>query len=126
MIRLKRAYDAPAKDDGIRLLVERLWPRGVKKSDLPLDAWLKDVAPSTELRKWFSHDPAKWKEFQKKYFAELHKKPEALAPILEAMRHRGPVTFLYSSHDAEHNNAIALKHYVETRLNKKPRSRSAA
>jgi uncharacterized protein YeaO (DUF488 family) len=101
MIQLKRVYDPGASEegDGTRFLVERLWPRGIKKENLHFDAWLKDAAPSTELRQWFSHDPAKWKEFQRRYFAELDKKPEALEPIRAAMRH-GRVTFLYSSHDA--------------------------
>ena len=112
MIRLKRAYDSASKDDGIRFLVERLWPRGVKKDALRLDAWLKDVAPSTELRKWFSHDPTKWVGFQRRYSAELKEKPESVKPIIEAAR-RGRVTLVYSSHDTEHNNAVALKAYLE-------------
>lgn len=113
MIKLKRAYDPANDDDGARILVERLWPRGVKKEALHLDAWLKDVAPSTELRKWFSHDPNKWTTFQQKYFAELDDKPEALDPIFKASR-RGRVTLIFSSHDTEHNNAVALKTYIET------------
>ncbi len=117
MIQLKRVYDAGAgkesKGDGTRFLVERLWPRGIKKVDLHFNAWLKDVAPSTALRQWFNHDPAKWKEFQKRYIAELDKNPEAVEPIRSAMRH-GNVTFLYSSHDTEHNNAVALKTYLTT------------
>jgi uncharacterized protein YeaO (DUF488 family) len=112
-IKLKRAYDPASADDGVRILVERLWPRGVKKETLHLDAWLKDVAPSTELRKWFSHDPAKWSAFQRKYFAELDAKPDALEPIRKASSH-GRVTLIFSSHDAEHNNAAALKAYIET------------
>ncbi|MBV8631002.1 MAG: DUF488 domain-containing protein [Silvibacterium sp.] len=111
MIKLKRAYDPASVDDGVRILVERLWPRGVKKEALHLDAWLKDVAPSTELRKWFGHDPAKWPGFQRKYFAELDARPDALEPILSALR-KGPVTLIFSSRDAEHNNAVALKAYL--------------
>ncbi|MEO6992617.1 MAG: DUF488 domain-containing protein [Lacunisphaera sp.] len=111
MIQIKRAYDAPAKSDGSRLLVERLWPRGIKKEALKLDAWLKDVAPSTELRKWFSHDPAKWTEFQRRYRAELKQCPEAWQPILAAAK-AGPVTLLFSSHDAEHNNVVALRAFL--------------
>lgn len=111
-IKLKRVYDPASKEDGTRLLVERLWPRGVKKTELKIDAWLKEVAPSTDLRKWFSHDPAKWTEFQKKYLAELKKNPEAYQPILEALKH-GTVTLIYSSHDTEHNNAVCLKRYLE-------------
>ncbi|HYK34815.1 DUF488 domain-containing protein [Alloacidobacterium sp.] len=111
MIQLKRAYDAVNNDDGTRFLVERLWPRGVKKEDLRLGGWLKDVAPSAELRKWFSHDPEKWTEFQRRYFAELKERPEALEPILKAAR-KGRVTLIFSSHDAIHNNAVALKSYI--------------
>jgi uncharacterized protein YeaO (DUF488 family) len=111
MIHLKRVYEPASSEDGTRLLVERLWPRGIKKEALPMDAWLKDVAPSTELRQWFTHDPAKWAEFQRRYFAELAANPEALQPIRKAMR-EGPVTLLFSSHDAEHNNALALKAYL--------------
>lgn len=112
MIKLKRAYDAPAADDGARFLVERLWPRGVAKAKLPLDGWLKDVAPSTELRKWFSHDPAKWTEFRKRYFAELEQHTDALAPLRQAVR-RGTVTLIFSSHDTEHNNAVALRDFLQ-------------
>ncbi len=115
MILLKRAYDNPESRDGVRFLVERLWPRGIRKADLPLDGWLKDVAPSTELRKWFAHDPEKWHEFQRRYFAELDKEPEIWAPILKAAK-SGTVTLVYSSHDTEHNNAVALKKYLEARM----------
>lgn len=111
MIQLKRVYEAAEKSDGVRFLVERLWPRGIRKEALHLDAWIKDVAPSTELRQWFSHDPAKWQEFQRRYFAELDAKPEALAPIRTAA-HKGKVTLLFSSHDEQHNNAVALKAYL--------------
>jgi uncharacterized protein YeaO (DUF488 family) len=115
MIQLKRAYGLPDANDGIRYLVERLWPRGIKKTDLRLDGWLKDVAPSTELRKWFSHDRTKWEEFQRRYFAELDANAESWKPIMEAAR-QGKVTLIYSSHDAEHNNALALKEYLENKL----------
>lgn len=114
MIQLKRVYEpAEPSADGVRFLVERLWPRGIRKEALHLDGWLKDAAPSTELRQWFSHDPAKWKEFQHRYFAELDARPEALAPIRAAAR-KGKVTLLFSSHDEEHNNAVALKTYLST------------
>src|SRR6516225_8898609 len=112
MIKLKRVYDPAAAADGKRFLVERLWPRGVKKTDLKMDAWLKDVAPSTALRQWFGHDPGKWKEFQRRYFRELKVHADVIEPIVEAA-HRGSVTLLYSSHDQEHNNAVALKSYLE-------------
>lgn len=115
MIQLKRVYEAPNNADGARFLVERLWPRGVKKSSLALDAWLKDAGPSTDLRKWFNHDPARWSEFRRRYFAELKKNPASWALLLEAAR-RGTVTLLYSSHDAEHNNAVALKDFLHQSL----------
>ena len=115
MIKLKRAYDEPSSTDGARFLVERLWPRGVKKSSLPMVAWLKDVAPSTELRKWLSHDPARWLEFRKRYFAELKLRPEAWMPLVEAAR-KGTVTLIYSSHDEEHNNAVALEEFLEKKM----------
>lgn len=113
-IKLKRAYDEPVRADGVRLLVERLWPRGVRKEALHLDGWLKDLAPSTELRKWFGHDPHRWDEFRSRYFAELDARPEAVADALAATR-RGTVTLVYSSHDTEHNNAVALKEYLDAR-----------
>jgi uncharacterized protein YeaO (DUF488 family) len=115
MIQVKRVYDRPEPTDGARFLVERLWPRGVQKTALPLTGWLKEVAPSDGLRRWFGHDPTKWEEFQRRYFAELDSRPEALHAILEATR-QGHVTFLYSARDTEHNNAVALKAYVESFL----------
>ena len=118
MIKLKRVYEKEDLDDGVRYLIERLWPRGVKKTSLRLDAWLKDAGPSTELRKWFSHDPAKWQEFRRRYFAELDRTPDAWAPVRDAARH-DTVTLLYSSHDTEHNNAVALKEYVEHKADAK-------
>ena len=118
MIQLQRAYDPPGSHDGMRLLVERLWPRGVKKTSLKIDDWLKDVAPSTELRKWFSHDPEKWNEFRRRYVAELKSNPEAWQPIVEAA-HNGTVTLIYSAHDTEHNAAVALKEFIEHQSPKK-------
>ena len=115
MIALKRAYEPARAEDGQRFLVERLWPRGVKKAALRISGWLKDVAPSTELRKWFSHDPAKWDEFRRRYFAELDAHRDALQPLLDAAR-EGKVTLVSSSHDQEHNNAVALKEYLESEL----------
>lgn len=115
MIQLKRVYDGPSSTDGIRFLVERLWPRGVKKSSLEMSAWLKEVAPSVELRKWFHHDPARWNEFRLRYFAELCNNPTSWRPILEAT-HSGNVTLIYSSHDSEHNNAVALKEFLIQKL----------
>ncbi len=124
MIQLQRVYDQEGHGDqeshgeGSRFLVERLWPRAVKKSDLKIEGWLKDVAPSTDLRKWFSHDPAKWDEFRRRYFAELNANPDAWKPILEAARH-GVVTLVYSSHDREHNNAVALREFLQSHLRTK-------
>jgi uncharacterized protein YeaO (DUF488 family) len=106
VIKLKRAYDRASPQDGSRLLVERLWPRGMKKTELRLDGWLKEVVPSPELRRWFSHDPAKWQEFRRRYFRELDQSRSAWQPILDMAR-RGRVTLIFSSHDTEHNNAVA-------------------
>jgi uncharacterized protein YeaO (DUF488 family) len=112
MVRVKRAYDPPEPGDGARFLVDRLWPRGIKKEDLELDGWLKEIAPSKELRKWFGHDPARWQEFEQRYAAELDENNEALEPIRRAAQ-RGDVTLVYSARDTEHNNAVALKEYLE-------------
>lgn len=116
-IQLKRVYEAPSSGDGARFLVERLWPRGVRKSSLEMQAWLKDAAPSVGLRKWFNHDPARWIEFRKRYFAELKKNSTSWHPILDAAR-SGPVTLIFSSHDSEHNNAVALKEFLEQHLHR--------
>ena len=115
MIQIKRVYEPEAKSDGQRFLVERLWPRGVKKTKLPMVAWLKEVAPGTELRQWFNHDPLKWKEFQKRYGAELNARPETWQPLLAAAK-KGNLTLLFSAHDLEHNNAVVLKSFLEKRI----------
>ena len=115
MIQLRRVYEHAGAHEGARFLIERLWPRGIRKTELDMHGWQKDAGPSTQLRKWFNHDPKKWKDFQRKYFAELDTRPEAWEPILEAAE-RGTVTLLYSSHDTEHNNAVALKTYLEAKL----------
>ena len=112
MIRLKRVYDAPEPDDGVRFLVDRLWPRGIKKEALPMRAWLKEVAPSPELRRWFGHNPDRWPEFQQRYQNELASKPDAVQLIREAA-HQGNVTLLYSARDTKHNNAAALLAYLQ-------------
>ena len=117
-IRIKRAYDPISDQDGKRILIDRLWPRGLKKTDLQLYAWLKDVAPSTSLRKWFAHDPAKWTEFQKKYRAELENNPQPWTEILEISK-RGTVTLMYGSREREHNHAVCLKDFLEKKLVKK-------
>lgn len=112
MIRIKRTYEPAARGDGRRFLVERLWPRGIKKEDLDVDAWLKDVAPSTELRKWFGHRADRWAEFKRRYEKELRANPDAWKPILDAAR-KGNVTLLYSARDTEHNGAIVLRDFLE-------------
>lgn len=119
MIALKRAYEPAAPEDGTRILVERLWPRGVAKAKLPLDGWNKQVAPSTGLRQWFGHDPAKWPEFQRRYRDELRSQGAALQPLRAAAR-RGRLTLVYSSRDAGHNNAVALKQILEGKGKPKP------
>ena len=118
MIQLKPAYDPASPRDGARFLVERLWPRGVKKTSLKIKSWLKEAGPSTELRKWFSHDPAKWDKFRSRYFEELNANPNTWQPIMEAARH-GTVTLIYSSHDTEHNNAVALQQFLQRHLRTK-------
>ena len=108
MIKVKRIYDPPAKDDGFRVLVDRLWPRGVRKDEAGIDLWLKEVAPSTELRRWYGHDPAKWAEFRRRFRAELQRQPDAVALLRDKADH-GTLTLLYSSREPERNNAVALK-----------------
>ncbi|MBV8378573.1 MAG: DUF488 domain-containing protein [Verrucomicrobia bacterium] len=115
MIQVKRVYDRRTEEDGARFLVERLWPRGVKREALHMDAWCKDLAPSDALRRWFNHDPAKWKEFQRRYQAELNVNPAACQALLDAAK-QGQITLLYSAHDTEHNSALVLKSYLEERL----------
>ena len=115
MIRLKRTYDEMADEDGSRFLVDRLWPRGIRKEALHVQDWVKEVAPSTELRRWFGHDPAKWTEFQRRYAAELEAKPAAWEPLLTAAR-AGTITLVYSAKDTQHNDAVVLKAFLEGRL----------
>jgi uncharacterized protein YeaO (DUF488 family) len=116
-VKIKRAYEPAEKADGIRFLVDRVWPRGVTKADLNIESWLKDAAPSTELRKWFGHDPARWNEFQSRYRRELASKQAAVAPLLEAAR-RGQITLVYSARDEQHNQAVVLKDYLDEQLTK--------
>jgi len=111
-IDVKRVYEEVARDDGVRFLVDRLWPRGIRKDALSNTVWLKDVAPSNELRKWFGHDPARWKEFQKRYYDELKKKPVAWKPITDAIK-QGNVTLLFGAKDLEMNQAVVLKEFLE-------------
>ncbi|MBT0651619.1 DUF488 domain-containing protein [Geomobilimonas luticola] len=112
MIRIKRIYDPPASEDGRRVLVDRLWPRGIAKDAVRLDDWLKEIAPSDELRKWFGHDPAKWEEFRERYRAELQSHAETLA-TLRVTAKKGTVTLLYGAKDEEHNNAMVLKELLD-------------
>jgi uncharacterized protein YeaO (DUF488 family) len=125
MIKLKRAYDPASTTDGIRLLVERLWPRGLSKRKLKLDGWIREVAPTTGLRKWFGHDPAKWSQFRSRYFRELDSRSESWRPIASQAKRR-TVTLVYSSHDEDHNNAVALREYLQVRTGRsaRPRRRS--
>ncbi|HEX6959243.1 MAG TPA: DUF488 domain-containing protein [Ferrovibrio sp.] len=110
---IKRIYEPPAASDGARILVDRVWPRGVSKEKAALTLWLKEIAPSTALRKWFGHDPARWNEFRRRYHAELAANKEAIAQ-LRAVAAKGPVTLLYSAHDEKHNQAVALAEYLRT------------
>lgn len=114
-VRTKRIYEEPAEEDGTRVLVDRLWPRGVSKESAELDAWLREVAPSDELRRWFDHDPEKWSEFTDRYEAELDDRPEAVEALLDFAR-EGTLTLLYAARDTEHNNAVALQTVLERRL----------
>jgi uncharacterized protein YeaO (DUF488 family) len=112
-IKLKRAYEPPKKSDGLRILVDRLWPRGVSETAAQIDLWLKEIAPSDRLRKWFGHDPSKWTEFRRRYFRELGKSTEAVARLKQFVS-KGNVTLVYGAKDERHNNAVALKEYFES------------
>jgi uncharacterized protein YeaO (DUF488 family) len=112
MIKLKRAYEKPAPEDGERILVERLWPRGLTKQKAKIDLWLKDVAPSQELRKWFGHDPAKWREFRRCYWADLRHKGD-LIELLRSKSESETITLVYAARDEEHNGALVLKEFLE-------------
>ena len=118
MIKTKRVYDEVEKDDGIRVLVDRLWPRGIKKEGVKIDLWLKEVAPSIELRKWFSHEPSRWKEFCKRYKEELRMDEEKKIALSELTKiaTRKKLTLIYSAKDKEHNNAVVLKKLLENLL----------
>jgi uncharacterized protein YeaO (DUF488 family) len=112
MIKLKRAYEAVSPDDGLRALVERLWPRGVSKQQAKIDLWLKDLAPGTQLRQWYGHDPARWPQFRKRYRAELKGQGDMLA-LLKYVTREKTVTFIYAASDEERNSAVALKELLE-------------
>ena len=112
MVKTKRIYDPASPDDGKRILIDRLWPRGIKKEHTKIDGWLKEIAPSNELRKWFAHDPAKWQDFKKRYINELKKKNE-IVQELRAEAKKGMITLLFAAKDVEHNNAVVLKELIE-------------
>ena len=110
-VKLKRAYEPPAADDGTRILIDRLWPRGITKKRAAIDQWMKDISPSTELRKWFGHDPARWDEFRRRYTREVQKNSDLLDQLRTLARH-GPITLVYSAHDEKHNDAVELRKLI--------------
>ncbi len=118
MIQIKRAYESVSEDDGYRILVDRLWPRGISKDKARIDCWLKELAPSTRIRHWYGHDSEKWPEFKSRYFSELDANPELLKELLGYMR-KGTVTFVYSSKEQNLNNAVALREYIESLTHKR-------
>lgn len=113
MIKTKRVYDTPEKEDGHRILIDRLWPRGLTKEKAKIDLWLKEIAPSDDLRKWYQHDPAKWEEFKRRYEKELKNKHELLNKIKELEKEKGVVTLVFSTKATEYNNAVALKEFLK-------------
>lgn len=113
-VQTKRAYESPAAEDGTRVLVDRLWPRGLKKTDAAIDRWAKELAPSTELRKWFGHDPARWEEFRRRYSEELSEHREDIARLRDLAR-KGRITLVYAAHDEAHNDAVVLREILLTR-----------
>jgi uncharacterized protein YeaO (DUF488 family) len=123
-IKLKRAYERPARKDGTRVLIDRLWPRGVRKGEASIDLWIKDIAPSTGLRKWFGHDPGRWPEFRRRYAKEIRDLSVPLAELRSLVR-RGPVTLVYSAHDELHNDAVVLRDILLGRPTKRHRTRSS-
>ena len=119
-VQLRRAYDPPSAQDGLRILVDRIWPRGVRKAQARIDVWLKDVAPSTALRQWFGHDPARWSEFRRRYRTELKQQPERVAE-LRALARKGRVTLVFGARDERHNQAVVLKELLGGRSVKRAR-----
>ena len=115
IIETERIYEAPRNKGGYRVLVDRLWPRGLRKDEVDVDLWLKNVAPGTELRKWFAHDPSKWNQFKRRYFHELESKQESVDQLIASAKEL-PLVLLYGARDTEHNQAVALKEYLEHRL----------
>jgi uncharacterized protein YeaO (DUF488 family) len=118
MVKIKRVYDEASPDDGSRILIDRLWPRGIKKDEAKIDEWIKDIAPSNELRKWFAHDPSKWQEFRKRYMEEL-KDQSNLVEILINRAKRGNITLIFSARDTEYNNAVVLSELISKRERRK-------
>jgi uncharacterized protein YeaO (DUF488 family) len=116
LIKTKRVYDKPDKDDGFRILVDRIWPRGLKKNDIRIDSWQKDIAPSTSLRKWFNHDQRKWNKFKSRYYMELNDKQELMESFLKETKEEGTITLLYSSKEEKYNNAMALKEFLDNKF----------
>jgi uncharacterized protein YeaO (DUF488 family) len=112
---IRRAYEEPTRNDGYRVLVDRVWPRGVSREELEIDEWIRDLAPSTRLRRWFDHDPARWEEFRRRYFQELRGKEGTIRGLLERIQ-RGRVTLVYGARDPDHNNAVALRAFLEKRI----------
>ena len=110
-VNLKRAYEPPTDDDGTRILIDRLWPRGITKKRAAIDQWMKDISPSTDLRKWFGHDPDRWDEFRRRYAQEVHKNSDLLDQLRSLARH-GPITLVYSAHDEKHNDAVELRKLI--------------
>jgi uncharacterized protein YeaO (DUF488 family) len=110
-VKLKRAYESPSVEDGTRVLVDRLWPQGVKKAEAAIDHWLKELSPSTELRKWFGHDPDRWQEFRRRYALELRRSPDQIDRLRDLAR-QGPITLVYAAHDQMHNDAVVLRDIV--------------
>jgi uncharacterized protein YeaO (DUF488 family) len=113
MFKLKRIYEPPEQSDGCRVLVDRLWPRGVPKGKAQIDLWMKEIAPSDALRKWFGHDPERWQEFEKRYSDELRKNPSPVRQLRQLVKRRGTVTLIFSAHDVDHNQAVALRAFLE-------------
>jgi uncharacterized protein YeaO (DUF488 family) len=124
-IRIKRAYEARTPDDRLRILVERLWPRGLRKDDAHIDEWIKEIAPSTELRKWYAHDVERWLEFKKRYQAELRENRDAVDRLVALCRHR-PTTFVYAAHDEQHNSAVVLRAFIGRRMSPRAMNPSPA
>jgi len=124
MLKIKRVYEPPTHGDGQRILIDRLWPRGLKKENGRIDEWIKEIGPSTELRKWFNHDPKKWEEFKKRFFKELQKNQETVDGVIVRAK-KGTVTLLFGSREERHNNAVALKEYIEARMSAPGRKKTA-